>query len=325
MKSKSFWQRPEGIAGALVLIALVAGGALLLNQFLPVLIVLAQNTLYLSGMLAALAVVIYVALDPKMRNLVWYLYQSAMRWLTGLFVKIDPISVLKSYIEDLEKSLRTLSKQIGALRGQMRQLKGTMDGNNTEIQKNMAIADRAKKQGDDKNLTLATRKAGRLQEANAKYNELYQKMEVLYRVLTKMYESSEIILEDTRDQITLKEQEYKAIKASHSAIRSAQSILTGNPDQRALFDHALEALADEVSQKVGDMERFMDTSRNLLDSIDLRNGVFQEEGLQLLAQWEKQSPLAASATPKTEGKPLDLHAPPKEAIKQGGDYRQFFD
>jgi len=325
MKSKSFWQRPEGITGGIVLVALLAGGVLLLNQFLPVLIALAQNTLYLSGMLAALAVVVYMVLDPKMRNLVWYMYMSAMRWITGLFVRIDPIGVLKSYIEDLEKSLRNLSKQIGALRGQMRQLKGTMDGNSTEIQKNMAIAERAKKQNDDKNLTIATRKAGRLQEANAKYNELYQKMEVLYRVLTKMYENSEIVLEDTRDQISLKEQEYKAIKASHSAIRSAQSILTGNPDQRALFDHALEALADEVSQKVGDMERFMDTSRNLLDSIDLRNGVFQEEGLQLLEQWEKQSPLADPSAKKTEEKPLDLSKPPKEALKQGGDYHKFFD
>ncbi len=325
MKSKSFWQRPEGITGGILLVALAAGGAVLLNQFLPVLIELAQNTLYLSGMLAALAIIVYVALDPKMRNLVWYMYKAAVRWVTGLFVQIDPIGILKSYIEDLEKSLRSLSKQIGALRGQMRQLKSIMEGNHTEIQKNMAIAERAKKQSDEKNLTIATRKAGRLQEANAKYDELYRKMEVLYRLLTKMYENSEIVLEDTRDQITLKEQEYQAIKASHSAIRSAQSILTGNPDQRAMFDQALESLADEVSQKVGDMERFMDTSRNLMDSIDLQNGVFQEEGLHLLEHWEKQSPLAAPASKKAEEKPLDLSTPPKEILKAGEDYRKLFD
>ncbi|MBK9338607.1 MAG: hypothetical protein IPM98_19595 [Lewinellaceae bacterium] len=325
MKSKSFWQRPEGVTGGVLLIALATGGVLLLNQFLPVLIELAQNTLYLSGMLAALAIVVYMALDPKTRNLVWYMYKAAVRWITGLFVQIDPIGILKSYIEDLEKSLRTLSKQIGALRGQMRQLKGTMDGNNTDIQKNMAIAERAKKQNDDKNLTIATRKAGRLQEANAKYAELYQKMEVLYRVLTRMYENSEIVLEDTRDQITLKEQEYQAIKASHTAIRSAQSILTGNPDQRAMFDQALESLAEEVSLKVGDMERFMDTSRNLLDSIDLRNGVFQDDGLQLLEQWEKQNPLGTPVGKKTDEKPLDLGAPPKEILKAGEDYRKLFD
>lgn len=327
-ESKSFWQRPEGITGGLFLLAIAAGGAVLLNRFLPVLIDLAQNTLYLAGMLAALGAIVYVVLDPKTRNLVWYMYKSVMRWITGIFVQIDPIGILKSFIEDLEKNLRQLSKQIGALRGQMRQLKAIMDGNNTEIQKNMTLADRAKKQGDEKNLALATRKAGRLQDANAKYDELYRKMEVLYRLLTKMYENSEIVLEDTKDQVILKEQEYNAIKASHSAIRSAKSIISGDPDQRALYDRALEQLTEEVSQKVGDMERFMDTSRNLMDSIDLQNGVFEEEGLQLLEKWETTSPLlatpAAGKKPKAE-KTLDINTPPKEILKDENDYRKLFD
>ena len=328
MESRSFWQRPEGKTGGIALGILAAGLVFALIQYLPVVIGLLQNTLYLSGLLAALGVVVYAVLDPKARNLVWYMYKAVMRWITGLFVEIDPIAVLKSYIEDLEKNLRKLSKQIGALRGQMRQLKGIMDGNTVEIQKNMALADRAKKQNDDKNLALAARKVGRLQEANAKYDELYRKMEVLYRLLTKMYENSEIVLEDTKDQVTLKEQEYKAIQASHNAIRSAMSILSGNPDQRAMFDQALESMAEEVSQKVGDMERFMVTSRNLMDSIDLQNGVFEEEGLRLLEQWDHENPLLASppaTAPKPAEKPLDLNTPPKEVLKDKNDYSQFFE
>ncbi|GAB4491801.1 MAG: hypothetical protein OHK0019_12560 [Saprospiraceae bacterium] len=327
MENKSFWQRPEGITGALFLVGLLVGGGILLNSLLPTLIALASNTLYLAGMLAALAAVIYIVLDPKMRSLVWYLYKSVMRWITGIFVKIDPISILKTYIEDLEETLRKMSRQIGALRGQMRQLKSIMDTNAAEIQKNMTVAEQAKKKNDDKNMTLAARKAGRLQEANAKYDMLYNRMEVLYRILTKMYENSEIVLEDTKDQVTVKEQEYKAIHASHSAIRSAMSIISGNPDQRALFDQALEALADDVSNKVGEMERFMDTSKNLMASIDLQNGVFEEEGLRLLEQWEKESPLfTPSAKGKKHGeKPLDLSKPPKEILKDENDYTKLFE
>jgi len=327
MENKSFWQRPEGITGALFLIGLLVGGGILLSSLLPTLIALASNTLYLAGMLAALAAVIYMVLDPKMRNLVWYLYKSVMRWITGIFVKIDPISILKTYIDDLEETLRKMSRQIGALRGQMRQLKGIMDTNAAEIQKNMAVAEQAKKKNDDKNMTLAARKAGRLQDANAKYDMLYNRMEVLYRILTKMYENSEIVLEDTKDQVTVKEQEYKAIHASHSAIRSAMSIISGNPDQRALFDQALETLADDVSNKVGEMERFMDTSKNLMASIDLQNGVFEEEGLRLLEQWEKESPLLAPAGKgkKHAEKPLDLNKPPKEILKDENDYTKLFE
>lgn len=326
-QQKSFWQRPEGITGGLFLLALIIGGGVLLNSILPALIALASNTLYLAGMLAALAVVIYVVLDPKLRNLIWYLYKSVMRWITGLFVKIDPISILKSYIEDLEETLKKMSRQIGALRGQMRQLKGTMDNNSAEIQKNMALAAQAKEKKDDKNTTLAARKAGRLKEANSKYEVLYNRMEVLYRILTKMYENSEIVLEDTKDQVKVKEQEYKAIHASHSAMRSAMSVISGDPDQRALFDRALETLADDLSNKVGEMERFMDTSHNLMASIDLQNGVFEDEGLQLLEKWEKESPLLSPATKgkKATEKPLDLNTPPKEILKDENDYTKMFE
>lgn len=331
MQQKSFWQRPEGITGSIFLAGLAIGGIFLVTRLLPTLLELAKDTLYLSGMLAALAAIVYVVLDPKTRNLVWYAYKSVMRWITSIFVKIDPISILKSYIEDLEDKLRSMSKQIGALRGQMRQLKGTMDANAAEVQKNMAMAEQAKKKSDEKNMTLAARKAARLVDANEKYDVLYKKMEVLYRILTKMYENSEIMLEDTRDQVNIKQQEYEAIKSGHGAIQSAMSILKGDPDQRAMFDQALEALADEVSHKVGEMERFMDTSRNLMDSIDLQNGVFEEEGLRLLQQWEQKSPLLTepikvgkTTTVKKEAA-LDLNTPPKEIIKDENDYTRLFE
>lgn len=303
---------------------------MLWNQILPFLIAAANNTLYLAGMLMALAAVIYIALDAKTRNLVWYMYKSVMRWITGIFVRIDPISILKSYLEDLKANLVKLSRQIGSLRGQMRQLKGLMDGNTAEIQKNMTIAEQAKKKNDEKNLTLAARKAARLQDANAKYEELYKRMDVLNRILTKMYENSEFVLEDTQDQIQVKEQEYLAIKSGHSAIQSAMSILSGDPDKKELFELAMEELADDVGNKVGEMERFMDTSRNLMDTIDLQNGVFAEDGLQMLEQWEKESPLLANnlkghkSAPLGE-KPLDLNKPPQALTRDDNDYTRLFE
>ncbi len=145
MANKSFWQRPEGVTGALVLGGLGIGAVLLADKILPVLNTIVQSTVGFASGLAVLAGIVYVALDPKMRNLVWYAYKSIMRWVTGVFVEINPIAILKSYIEDLEDNLRKMSKQIGALRGQMRQLQGTFDANNKDIQKNLQLAEHAKK------------------------------------------------------------------------------------------------------------------------------------------------------------------------------------
>ncbi len=297
-QKKSFWQRPEGITGAIFLIALIAGGGYLLYTLMPVLLDLAANTLYLALMLIALAAILYVVFDPKMRSLIWYMYKSAMRWITGLFVQIDPIGILKSYVEDLEDNLAKMSKQIGNLKGQMRKLETLIKENKEEIENNLKLASVAKQQNNEGQVILATRKAARMQDTNEKYQELYNKMQVLYRILDKMYKNAEILLEDTRDQVKIKEQERKIIRTSHSAMKSAMSVISGDPDKRAMFDMALENIADDVANKIGEMERFMEVSASLMESIDLQQGVFQEEGLKMLEQWEKESTLLL-LTPRT--------------------------
>lgn len=326
---KSFWQRPEGITGAIFLIALIAGGGFLLYTFLPALIALAANTIYLVAMLAALAALIYVILDPKMRNTVWYMYKSVMRSLTGMFVRIDPVGILKSYVEDLENNLGKMGKQIGILKGQMRKMSTLMEENEKEINNNLKLASVAKQQSKENQVILATRKAARLKETNAKYAQLSTKMQILYRILDKMYKNSEILLEDTKDQVKLKEQERRVIRTSHSAMKSAMSVISGDPDKRAMFDQALENIADDVANKVGEMERFMEMSANVMDSIDLQNGVFQEEGMQMLEQWEEQSTmmlLGPQATDSSDS--LDLNSPVAKPEKQsrggGGTYDNLF-
>lgn len=327
-KPKTFWQRPEGVTGTVFLIAILAAAGFLFVQALPFLLTLVSNTIYLALMVLVLGAIIYMVLDPKMRTLVGYMYKSVMRWMTSLFVTIDPIGILKNYVEDLEDNLRKMSTQIGNIRGQMRKLKTLMEENAVEIDQNLKIAQKAKEQGIQNQMVLSSRKAARLKETNEKYRALHSKMEILSRVLAKMYSNSEILLEDTKDQVKLKEEERKAIRASHSAMKSAMSVISGDADKRALFDAALEGIADDVAQKVGEMEHFMEMSSNFMNSVDLQNGVFEEEGLKMLDEWEKKSTLLLMGDTKHEG--LELREAPEAELRSKseggkGSYDKLFD
>ncbi len=287
-KPKSFWQRPEGTVGKIFLAGMLIAGGFLLVTILPTLIALASNLLYLSLLLGALGLVVFMALDKRTRNLFSYGYKSIMRFITGLFIQIDPIGILKSYVDDLKDNLKKMNKQMSILRGEMQKLKRTITTNKEQINSNIALAKKAKEKDKQDIMILKSRKAGRLKDSNIRLEELYGKMEVLYRVLTKMYSNSEILLEDVKDQVKVKEIERKAIRTSHSAMKSAMDVLSGNTDKREMFDQALEAIADDVGQKIGEMEEFMEMSTNFMDSIDLQNGVFEEEGMKMLEKWEKE-------------------------------------
>ncbi|MEM9546478.1 MAG: hypothetical protein AAGA77_10930 [Bacteroidota bacterium] len=290
-KPKSFWSRPEGTTGALFLIGILGGLGYLFFKNATLIAGLLSSTVSIVISLLVLGAIIFMVLDPKMRTLVSYMYKSVMRWITGIFVTIDPIGILKNYIDDLKDNLKKMSKQIGSLKGQMRRLKDIVGDNNKEIEKQMAIARKAKQLGDQKSMMLSSRKAARLKESNGKYSSLHSKMTVLYKVLTKMHSNSEILLEDTVDQVKVKEQERKAIRASHSAMSSAMSIIKGDSDKRAMFDQAMEVIADDVSNKVGEMERFMEMSSDFMNKVDLENGIFEEQGLKMLEEYEKKSTL----------------------------------
>lgn len=331
VKKKSFWKKPEGVTGLIFLAGLAVGGGVLLFSALPALIALLNNVVYLSIFLLIVAAIAYVILDPKMRTLVWYMYKSMMRTITGFFVQLDPIAILKSYVDELKGNLRKMNKQISKLRGQMHKLKEIIVNNEKDIRDNIELASKARENNKRDVMILKSRKAGRLKESNMRLDELYKKMEVMYRVLSRMYENSAILMEDVQDQVKVKEQERKAIHASHGAMKSARSIISGDPDQRAMFDAAMEAVADDVAGKVGEMERFMEMSSSFMDSIDLQNGIFEEEGLRMLEEWEKKGASLILGEEKdslllqanNDEDVLDLDAPIKEPIREMGHRNQY--
>ncbi len=305
-KKKAFWTRPEGVTGGIFLAAIIAGFAYLAVAVLPSLAEILQNTLYLAILAGVVGGIAYLAMDSRARNLVKNAYQSSMRWITGFFVKMDPISILHGYLDDLAENITELSGQIGELRGQMRNLEAIIKKNTADINKNLLLAEKARAQNDRKSLVIATRKAGRLKESNAKYAVLDKQMKHFYQILTRMYEHSEILHEDTQDQIAIKEVEYKAIRASRSAMEGAKNVISGS-SKKELFEQSMKAIMEDVSQKTGEMERFMDLSKNFMDTMDLQNAEFESEGLALLDSFE--SSLLDDAA-------LDLNRKPERVKKK---------
>ena len=328
-KPKSFWNKPEGKTGAIFLIAMLGLGGWALLTFGGAIASFAAGLLGKVVLFGVLGLIVYMAIDPKTRALVSYMYQSVMRKVTGMFITIDPVGILKNYVSDLEDNLRKMGKRIGDLKGQARKLKTMVSDNNKEIETNIILAKKAKETGNQKAMLLSTRKAARLKDTNGKYIALHSKISVLYKVLTKMYSNSEILLEDTKDQVRVKEQERKAIRASHSAMKSAMSVIKGDPDKRAMFDQAMEHMADDVANKIGEMEQFMEMSSDFMDSIDLQNGVFEEKGLKMLAEYEKKSTLLLmGGQEQIEEDILDLKIPDiqtSEIDGKGSSYEGLFD
>ncbi len=175
-KPKTFWERPEGVTGAVFLVALILGIGILTVKSAAFIVGALTSSVGLVATLAVLGAVIFMVLDSKTRNLIWYMYKSVMRSITGIFVKLDPIAILKGYVNDLKENLRKMNRQIGMLRGQMHKLQELILNNRQEIQSNLNLASQAKETDKQAVMILKSRKAGRLQESNIKIYDLYKKI-----------------------------------------------------------------------------------------------------------------------------------------------------
>lgn len=286
---KSFWERPEGKTGLVFAAGGILGFVLIMIRWGTALVRAAENTFILGVYIAVACGIGYVLMDKRFRATVWYLYRGVMRFLTGLVIQLDPIGILKTYVDELKSNYEKMDKQLGLLRGSMRQLKQRIEENQSQAREAMEIATQAKKAGKKAQMMLKSRKAGRLQESTRTYEQLYNKMEMIYRVLSKMYDNCGYLIEDTEDQVTQKEIEWNTIRQANSAMKSAMSIVNGDKDKRAIFEEALEYMAVDLGNKIGEMERFMETSQNFMDGIDLENGVFEEKGLAMLEAWEQDA------------------------------------
>jgi hypothetical protein len=286
-KPKSFWERPEGVTGQVVGVSVIAAAGFVLYKALPFIITLLQNTIY-AAILGVIAVVIgFVISDKRFWRLGKYMYMSLMRKITQIFVEIDPIGIMKNYVEELQGKLTNMNTRIAKLAGMIRQCKEEIESNNKLRDGSLRIMSQAKKQNKTMDMALASRDVGRMNDANLTYQDLLAKLELLYRVLTKYQEVSMFLIKDMNSEIKVKERKREMMDNAYSAIKSAQAIINGDPDTRAMFDMANEYLAADYAMKIGEIEDFARMSDGFMRSVDLQNGVYEADAMQMLLEWEK--------------------------------------
>jgi hypothetical protein len=284
-KKENFWRNLLTFGG----LAAAAGTALYFwSLIVPFLIDVATNTVELVGLVALLGAIAYVALDKRMRSFISYLYNSGTRWLISQFINIDPIGVLRNFINTLKEKLAQLDRAIASLRGQRDDLKKTIDLQEEEATRAIQQAAAARKDARFKTqVALKGRQAGRLQQSNMTLQKLYLKISAMHDAMVKRREAADVTLQDIQAEVDVRTRERKALMAGYSAYRAAQGVLDVNNPEHEMYDMALENLANDYAEKMGEIDTFLDLSKGITDGVDLDNMVFEEDAIAKIDAWEK--------------------------------------
>lgn len=293
MKTKSFWQKPEGTTGMLML----AGGAVALFFAAPALLAFVSTLTALLGqtiMLVTLGTFLFlflnVVFNKRVQILVRMGFKSLMRWITKWFVEIDPIGIMKNYVSMLNDKLSIMDQGRGKLRGQIKILEGKIREADGKYDSAMATMKVAQDKGMKGQMAIQGKQAGRMERlSKATLAPLLTMLQVHLRALDKYYEVTQSVIEDTKNEVDAKQIEREAITASYSVLMTAKKILNGGTDEKEMFDMAMESVVNDLGMKVGEIEGFLENSKGFIDGLDLQNGVYEANALQKLQEWEAKA------------------------------------
>ncbi|OHA88056.1 MAG: hypothetical protein A2741_00140 [Candidatus Zambryskibacteria bacterium RIFCSPHIGHO2_01_FULL_43_27] len=283
---KSFWERPEGTAGMIFLTLLLGIPVVMFwGAILPWVVQMLQNTLTAIFLATGVAGLLYIGFNRRFRTLVSYLFKSAMRAVTGIFIEIDPIGIMKSYISEGSDKLEKIREQKSSLAGGLRSLDDEMSRNTQDITQSLAEAKAAREavgkkitaEDAERVISLAARQIDRLESMNTELKPLRDNMEALLRVTADMERQAEFVLNDLAQEVKVEERKRKAMTSGKSALRAAQSILQGNDAAKELYDEALEATRDRYARAMGEIDLFVDETRDIATMVNLRDAVAVEK------------------------------------------------
>lgn len=339
-KPKSFWEKPEGTTGMLTIGGIAVGGFFLAKAILPTIlsvldmgILMVGKGITLTALGAVLFAMLYVLTNKQFQFAVSSVFKNAMRKLTGIIIEIDPIGIMKNYIDSLKKKKEVMDRNVSELRGQISVIEQKIQAAKRGHDQAMKTAKVAHEQGNKLQFSLNARSAGRHEKSSMTYQAMHDKMTILYRALKKYQEAVDVTIADLTEEVAVREDERKAILRAHRAMKGAMAILSGGGREKEAFDMAMEFTVNDYGQKIGEIDDFMETTQSILSGIDLQNGVYDASALEKLEAWEAKADsivlggekrLMLEEAGMNMNWSMDVGGGTKVPVSHGDDFNKFF-
>lgn len=285
-KKVSPWEKPGGTLGMIVAGLAVGGGCIVLYKILPFLISLTTNLLTLTMLVGALSAIGFLITNKRFRQTCSTVYFMVMRKITGFIIEIDPIAIVEKKVQEMKKKILEIEKQMGSLNGLNKQNERKIEEKKGQLQKQIDLLNEYNKLNRRAEAGVAERQAIRLQAAIERQIKRLEDSKKWFEILKSLKHAAELTVLDTENEVNDRKEEFESIKAQHKAFSSIMSIMKGDPDQMEDFTRAMDFMAYDITQKLGEMSNVIDETGGLLSQFAVEEGVASKKADELLKRYE---------------------------------------
>lgn len=289
-ESKPVWL--EKIIRLAIPAAVIYGCIKVFNMFAPDLITFFDNFwhIVLVGGPAVL-LVLYVLQNPMF---LWMSYKTLCRKLTAFIIKMDPLSFMDKYVEMLNEKRKGLQKNKENLKAKQIELKREMENIKTSIEEQMNRSKAAMQIGKKEQAAHEASMAATDKETLELYMPIYKKISTNLEFLDKLDENWGRSIEKLTHTVERKRKEYKMLKDTAAALGLAQEFAKGDTEANRIYKESVAALEESVTKKLAFIEEFEGNSKGIMDSIELDKTIMNNQGLEMLEEYQKNGGLFLS-------------------------------
>jgi len=265
------FKKRGGIFGLAILACCV--GLVIFN--IGAILAFAQNLLGLVVCGVATAAILYVAFDKNFRLLLstWYMIQVTKA--LGLFVKMNPIIILKDGIKKMYNKIAEMEASMSKLNGVRLKLRDKVQEKKKEVQDCADTIKTCEKMNKTDQALVEKRQLYRLTNLVNDYQKMLDSSEKWYSTMNKISEMAKLYAQDSENEVDAQEERFK----------SAMSVIKGDPDELAIYNQAFQFVNDDIMNRVGEMDRVVNTAGGLLDKIDVEKEMFGIKGDDLMNKY----------------------------------------
>jgi hypothetical protein len=285
--------------------AAAIGALLYLMYFLfPIITTAITNTTDMIWAAFKLAATVTVTLGTiiliwKNRDMISYWYNILIKLTWKAMIEANPIAGMRYAYDKWLAQNEELNETITTLEAKKALLKGKMDKRRTEANSYFEAGLKAKElaenaEGEDASDLNETANSNAImaQRRKESLDIFLPRIQLIDSALDfskKLHKSWLRGLALLKDDIDIKEDDLSVLKSIAGAFETAKSIISGNTNERAIYEEAIVAYGKQVSDYVGKCKRFTEMAKDYAVNIDVQNAMDADKGQKYLEVYDAKA------------------------------------
>lgn len=281
---KSFWSKPEGKTGIVLIIAAVIAVIVFGGTIGPVVLASLTTLTGIAVFGVVLVVFLYLVFNPFIGI---RLFQVFCRLLICKIIELDPVKNVQIDMAAMEAEQKKMDAEIVKIAEAEEEVIFEIEDNT----KKMIDAQKEYKAGqkngvDEQDLQYLLVRIAGLDEANREYAALQERTVAIKTHLMRVSKATSSYLKSQREQVEIAIKKFNVSNKASGAIRSAMSIIGQDSDTYKHFNMAMEFMSSDVNAKMGEIKMAISASSEFLTAADIKNGVKLENGAKLMESFD---------------------------------------